>query len=1056
MSDPNGSPGGNGVSADKAHLPVHSAAPDEATVMRPGEAPAAPSPAGYAAPSDGTMVIAPKSSVSHGGGTQPQPSGLAQGTPSPREGDSSPFRTETSGVYAQPAPGARINQYEMIRELGQGGMGTVYLARDTKLGRRVAVKFLQTPQPELSQRFLLEARATARCSHENIVIIYEVGEYFQTPFMALEFLQGQALQKLIEGGAKLPMGRVIELTIPILRALVCAHEQGIVHRDLKPDNVLVTDSGTVKVLDFGIAKVLQESGGAAGMRRRESASPLQGIPDPKFDAQHNTDTGLTRHGAIMGTMAYMSPEQWGIGGIEIDHRTDIWAVGVMMFRMLAGRHPLHPLRGQQLVITAMLDQPMPSIKEAVQGLPGGLADVIDTCLRKKKEERYESALELLRALEPYTPGRFTREIHVDQSPYAGLASFQENDAARFFGRSREIAAMVNRLRTQPMLAVVGSSGVGKSSLVRAGLLPGLKRSGEQWECQVLRPGRNPMAALVSVLAPMQATSHTVADEVERQAKAIKRLKDEPGYLGATMRAQAIKENKRVLLFVDQFEELYTNVTDIEERQAFVRCLAAAADDPTAPVRLVISVRSDFLDRVAENPAFMAELNQGLFFLLPPNRDGLRDALVQPAEMAGYHFEDPAIVEDMLDHLASTPGALPLLQFTATKLWDGRDIGRKLFTRDSYQKVGGIAGALASHADAVLNKMTPTAQGLVRALFLRLVTPERTRAIISMKELEELAKDQDEVKRAIDQLAYARLVVVQTAEAGGQSTVEIVHESLIHSWPTLKKWLDEGHEDSVFMEQLRQAARQWQQKAHDAGLLWRGEIVSEARKFRGRYRGELPWVQESFLRAVFDAHDKGIRRKRLVVVGGFVFLGVLVAAAMVALFFINQQRGKAQSAAVEATRAEKLAKTEKQKAEDALAEVIRKEEERKAAVTDLELTDKELRDAYLDLTAREADLKSKGEELQRSNAELLVALEEADTEKEKAEKEKEKAEKAESAANSAADRARDAEKDAVDAKKEVDVLLAKERKRVKELEEEIGDLIDRPLSGGRDKPRGDGL
>jgi serine/threonine protein kinase len=1039
MSDPNGNPGGNGL---------RPAAPDEATVHGVQQLEVRqPAPASRLAPSDGTMVMPPRTA-----GAATSPSGLALGTPSPAaataSGGSSPFRTESSGVYAQPAPGVKIAQYEMIRELGQGGMGTVYLARDTKLGRRVAVKFLQTPQPELSQRFLLEARATARCSHENIVIIYEVGEYFQTPFMALEYLQGQPLQKLIEGGQKLPVGRVVELMIPVVRALVCAHEQGIAHRDLKPDNVFVTDHGTVKVLDFGIAKVLQE-GGASPRGKRESGTPLQGIPDPGhhgggYDPQHATETGLTRHGAIMGTMAYMSPEQWGIGGIEIDHRTDIWAVGIMLYRMLSGRHPLHPLRGQQLVITAMLDQPMPSIKEAVQGLPAGLADVIDRCLKKRKEDRFETAIDLLRALEPYTPGRFTREIHVDQSPYAGLASFQEADASRFFGRSREIAAMVNRLRTQPMLAVVGSSGVGKSSLVRAGLLPGLKRSGEQWECQVLRPGRNPMAALVSVLTPMQQTSATLADEAERNAKTTQRLKDEPGYLGATMRAQAVKENKRVLLFVDQFEELYTNVTDAEERDAFVKCLAACADDPTAPVRLVISVRSDFLDRIAENPQFMAELNQGLFFLLPPNRDGLRDALVQPAEMAGYHFEDPAIVEDMLDHLATTPGALPLLQFTATKLWDGRDSSRKLFTRDSYQKVGGIAGALASHADAVLNKMTPTAQGLVRALFLRLVTPERTRAIVSMKELEELAKDQAEIKRAIDQLAYARLVVVQTAEAGGASTVEIVHESLIHSWPTLKKWLDEGHEDAVFMEQLRQAARQWQQKGHDAGLLWRGEIVNEARKFRSRYRGELPWVQESFLRAVFDAHDKGIRRRRLIVTGGFVFLGLLVAAAAVALFVINQQRGKAQTAAAEAKRAEQVATSEKQKAQDALAALEKKEAERQAALSDLEVTGEELREAYLDLKAREADLKAKGEELQRSNADLLVALEEADQEKEKAQKEQEKAEKAEDAARAAAERAKAAEKDALDANDKTERLLAAERKRVKELEEEIGDLIDRPL------------
>ena len=1032
-----GNPGGAGSNGAGAGG-VRSAAPDEQTVHVGGARPAKPT--------DGTVVIgksdkSDKSQPVAARAAGTSPSGLALGTPlgarsktitGPQPTPSSPFRTEVSGVHMQPAPGVRINQYELIRELGQGGMGTVYLARDTKLGRRVAIKFLQTNNQELSQRFLVEARATATCSHENIVIIYEVGEHFDSPFMVLEYLQGSPLQTLIEGGQKLPVARAVELVIPIVRALVASHAQGIVHRDLKPDNVFVTESGTVKVLDFGIAKVVQDK--VAGRDSNAEIKMPSAAEMARHELQHITDTGLTRHGAIMGTMAYMSPEQWGIGGIEIDHRTDIWAIGILLFRMLAGRHPLHPLRGQQLVITAMLDQPMPLVREAIQGIPPGLADTIDRCLRKKKDERYETAKELLRALEPYGPGRTTREIHVDQSPYAGLASFQENDAAKFFGRSREIAAMVNRIRTQPMLAVVGGSGVGKSSLVKAGLVPGLKRSGEAWECVQLRPGRSPMSALAGLLNPMMATSNTIADEVERQSKLIGRLKNEPGYLGATLRAQAVKENKRVLLFVDQFEELYTNVADADERMAFTRCLTGAADDPTSPVRIVLSIRSDFLDRVAEHPQFLAELNQGLFFLLPPNREGLRDALIQPAEMAGHHFEDPAMVEDMLDHLASTTGALPLLQFTASRLWDARDQTRRVFTKASYQAMGGVAGALASHADAVLNKMTPTAQAVVRAVFLRLVTAERTRAVISMKELEELSADKAEIKRIVDQLAYARLVVVQTAEAGGASTVEIVHESLIHGWPTLRRWLDEGHEDSVFMEQLRTASKQWQQKSHDAGLLWRGDIVVEARKFRSRYRGELPWVQESFLRAVFDQHDRGVRRRRIAVIGSIAFLTLLAAAASVALVIIYQARNEAQGALDDAKASEKKAIAAQQQAEKNLKDTIEAQQKQKE--------EEEARRKAERATAKaNAQVASTNEELQKANAELLVALEEAEDEKEKAEKEEERAEEAAERAEREAEKAKRAEDRAAKAQKEAEAAHAKEKARADKLEKETGKIVD---------------
>ncbi|HEY5948281.1 MAG TPA: serine/threonine-protein kinase, partial [Kofleriaceae bacterium] len=150
--------------------------------------------------------------------------------------------------------GTRIHQYELIRELGRGGMGMVWAARDTKLGRRVAIKFLLDASRAVADRFLTEARATAQCSHDNIVIIHEVDEIEGMPYMVLEFLEGQTLRDVVNGagaGAGLPPSRVVEIALPIARALARAHELGIVHRDLKPENVFVTTAGQVKVLDFG-------------------------------------------------------------------------------------------------------------------------------------------------------------------------------------------------------------------------------------------------------------------------------------------------------------------------------------------------------------------------------------------------------------------------------------------------------------------------------------------------------------------------------------------------------------------------------------------------------------------------------------------------------------------------------------------------------------------------------------------------------------------------------------------------------------------------------------
>ncbi len=941
-------------------------------------------------------------------------SGTGEVPSNPSYGDTAP-----EGHGHLPRPGTRIHHYELIRELGSGGMGTVFLARDTRLGRRVAIKFLHTTDPDVTRRFIREAQATALCSHENIVIIYEVGEFQGSPYMVLEFLQGQPLNKLVKGSQRLPPARAVELMVPVVRALACAHERKIVHRDLKPDNVIVTDSGGIKVLDFGIAKVLQGGG----------ESPVDVDIDVEESSSHGAaassgaDGGrdkaeLTRHGAIMGTMPYMSPEQWGIG-VEIDHRTDIWAVGIMLFRMLAGKHPLDPLYGPQLMVTAQLDEPMPRLGDLAPDVPPDLAAVVDRCLYKPKDQRFPDAASLLRALEPFLPGRYSRELRIDESPYAGLSSFQESDADRFFGRSREIAALVNRIQDRPLLAIVGPSGTGKSSFVRAGLVPVLKRSGETWESLVIRPGRQPLAALASIIAPLVSSSTTLEGDIQEQRELVERIAREPGYVGTVLRSRARRSRRKLLLFVDQFEELYTQVPDVNERLAFTACLAGLADDATSPVRVVLSIRSDFLDRVSEDEHFMAELSQGLFFLSPPNREGLRDALVQPAEMAGYRFETPQLVEHMLGHLDATQGALPLLQFAATLLWEQRDTANKVLTQQSYESMGGIAGALATHADSVLGELSPAQRNLVRAVFLRLVTPERTRAIVSMGELRELAKDSGEIQRLIDHLVQARLLVVQTGGGATGATVELVHESLLHSWPTLRRWLDEGQEDSAFLEQLRNAARQWQAKNFDAGLLWRGEVVEEARRFQRRYRGELPKLQRDFLEHVLAQQQKAARRRKALVIGSTAFLGLLAIAAVIALVVIHKSQQEAERQAVIARSAESEARDAETVARRRLAEVQAKELERQKAQEEAE--------------AANAQVAVTNDELLRKNDELLEALENANKAQLRARFAKRYAEKNATAARQAQD-------EAIRAAQQLQSLLRREQERVQRLQAQLGSPV----------------
>jgi serine/threonine protein kinase len=854
--------------------------------------------------------------------------------------------------------GACIRQYEIIRELGCGGMGTVYLARDTKLGRRVAIKLLRRRGPELTARFITEARATARCSHENIVVIHDVDEHHGIPFLVLEYLKGRPLTQFLDS-QPMPVSRALRLVIPVVQALGCAHAHRIVHRDLKPENIFLTDSGTIKVLDFGIAKLIQDRRGADELAATALEATL---------LHSRVHTGF---GVLVGTLPYMSPEQWN--GAEVDERTDIWAIGILLYTMLTGEHPLAPLSSAALETTGVLDQPMPSARDARVTIPPRLASVIDQCLRKRKEERMPHASTLLAALEELLPGHAARALCGDESPYAGLAPFQEADAHRFFGRSRDVTTVLEWLRTRPLLGIVGPSGVGKSSFVRAGIIPALKHLDEDWEAFVIRPGRQPMAALAGIAAPLASDAiPTACGERVTSETVMHRLYAEPGYLGAILRARTRASGTRIALFVDQFEELYTLTRDPREHAAFTACLAALGDDAAAPLRVIFSVRVDFLHRVAEACAFMAELGQSLYFLAPPDREGLREAITRPAAMVSYAFESAAMVEQMLDTLATTPGALPLLQFAATRLWDARDQARRLLTARSYEAIGGIDGALAGHADAVLTALAPQDQALVRAIFLQLVTPERTRAIALVKELRELSPDPDAIQRVLDHLVGARLLVVRTADADGQgededeATAEIVHESLLHRWPMLAHWLDENQEDVVVLEQLRTTARQWHAKGRPVGLLWRGESMRDAERWHRRYRGALPTLQREYLDAVFALAARAARARRLLVLGVIAVLSVLVIAAGFALVWIRDAEQEARAAEVEVRKQLELVQAKERERLAAERVAARERERAEQAGTEVAMSKEELRQANQEL--REAlSMTQRAEELARQES-----------------------------------------------------------------------------------------
>ena len=834
-------------------------------------------------------------------------------------------------------PGTFVDHYEIIRPLGAGGMGQVFLARDVKLGRLVALKVLFPTSREVATRMLIEARATAKCTHENIVVIHDMNEYQGMPYLVLEYMEGASL-RTYEGDDKLPLLRLVEVMVSVTRALEHAHAAGIIHRDLKPDNVFLTTNGVVKVLDFGIAKL-------HGTPTTDTGYPITEVP------ASDNETYITISGdGPVGTRMYMSPEQWGSS--DVDGRTDVWAAGVMLFRLITGEYPFHNLESAALMFAIMSpNEPVRSIRSVVPNLHGGLADIVDRCLRKDRNERY-SAAELRQALEALLPSRATQAD--GRCPYPGLEAFQEADAERFFGRTDQISRVRGRLQTEPFLAIVGPSGVGKSSFVRAGLVPALKTE-TRWHSLVLRPGRQPLLALAAAISPPNVDRdylHSVAS----------RMYAEPGFLGAVLRKRANDNEQKLLVFVDQFEELYTLCPDVRIRHSFVSSLRAAADDASSPVRVIISLRSDFLDRCAEDPAFMAVLTAGIHYLMPLGREGLWNALVRPAEQVNHVFESSALVDRMLDEMASSANALPLLQFAAARMWEFRDRARCILTAASYTAMGGIAGALAVHADTILAELSHDRRRLAQLVFQRLVTPDGTRAIVDLDELVTLSPDPLAVRRLVEALVSARLLVSNSDDDGVGSTVEIVHESLIVAWPQLRQWTEAGREEATFLTSLRNAAQQWESRGCPTGLLWRGDAADEARRFAARLGPTLGPRERRYLDAVIALATRSSRIRRIAVAVTMILLGGIAIAASVIMV-------KVRTAEREAVRQADEARAAKSELADQLKVVQDKEAARLAA---------EKQAAEAAKTAAEAgeDAQMSRAELQKTNAQLARTLAQA--------------------------------------------------------------------------------
>jgi WD40 repeat protein/DNA-binding SARP family transcriptional activator len=776
-------------------------------------------------------------------------------------------------LTAQPLRG-----YRLIERIGEGPRGVVSRARQPHVGRDVAIKVIHAElanDASYVRRFEHEARLVARLENPHAVPLYD---YWRDPdgaYLVMRFLRGGSLRERIDRSGPLAADEAAEMLGQVAPALSAAHRDGIIHCDLKPENVLLDEDRNAYVSDFGIA-----TGSSRGER-----SPRAGVP------------------------SYLAPEQKRGDGAT--PASDVYALGVVLYEALTGRHPFLDGSPASALKRNACDR-LPSVRLLRPDLPPAVDDVLSRATETDPHLRFGDAPSVAaafrQAIGAHTAEPTRTPALEAANPYKGLQAFDEPDAPDFFGREKMTDRLVARLAEDVdrsrLLALVGPSGSGKSSLVRAGLLPALRRGAvpgsEAWFVTGLVPGARPFEELETALLRVAIDPPaSLAEQLQR---------DEMGLLCAVGQILPSDDSTELVLVVDQLEELFTLTGRESERSAFLAALTTATTNPESRLRVIVTLRADFYDRPLLDRRFGPLLAARTEAITPLTPDELERAIVGPADRVGVSL-DPSLVAEMVADVAHQPGALPLLQYSLTELF-ARRRGRTM-TSAAYHELGGVSGALAARAEELFTALDGEGREACRQMFLRLVTPgegtEDTRRRVPRAELDALEVGRGSMEFAIGAFGKHRLLSFDRDQLTREPTVELAHEALIGAWARLREWIDEGREDLRAHRRLVAGTDEWLASGRAAGFLATGarlerlsSWVSETRLALGG--SEREYVEESLQRHEEEAaverarveHERSLERRsvrRMRALVAVLATASLVAAALTVVA-VNQ-RGRAE-------------------------------------------------------------------------------------------------------------------------------------------------------------------
>ncbi len=464
-------------------------------------------------------------------------------------------------------------------------------------------------------------------------------------------------------------------------------------------------------------------------------------------------------------------------------------------------------------------------------------------------------------------------------PYRGLLAFTEDDAPLFYGRDAFADDLLQKARTLKLIAVVGPSGTGKSSVVQAGLLPRLRRErapNATWEAIIFRPGNRPFHNLANELVALYETSLSKTEQMLAANKLGEAFANHELPLDAPI-AEALKATQwanRLLFIVDQFEELFT-LTEEKDRKSFVNLLLNAT--VTAPLTIMLTLRADFYGKAISVSRELSDaIQQGIVNIGYVKREELRRAIVKPAESVGLQFED-GLVDRILDNLEDEPGNLPLLEFALTELWEKRQGNR--VTNQLYEDIGGVGGSLGKRAEEVFTSLSPAQQGLALRAFTRLVrVAAASEEGADTRQRVNLQDFNDVTQNVMQEFVKARLLVTNRNEATNEEIVEVAHEAIIKNWDSLKDVLSNDREFLLWRQRLNFLLTEWQRVQKETGKerdgLLSGHQLNEATRWGKSRHDELNAQESAFIR---KSEEAAKRPKKLLAVAGTVLLMAVLAA-----------------------------------------------------------------------------------------------------------------------------------------------------------------------------------